>query len=438
MAVQTAIMNSPFINFCFPGSVMMEYDMDQSLDGSLQEESEERGEYKETTRNLLSFIDSASSNIKLALDKPVKSKRKVNHRKYLQKQIKRCTGFISPTGNPAAAPGAGANKRKGSGFPTQTQPQNQPQTQPQTQTSPFQQGKPVHKRDGLQANLQTKSLAALFNSVKEPVRGERAKKPPLRHRNLPPSFFTEPANTTTTSRVTSTSGTFLGDLERGGGNPDFFDLLGPDYSNMLSDQDVFQTRGLPSRIIDQDLFQTRGLPSRIIDQDMFQTRGLPSRILQHQQTQDITDQVSPYDPHHLVGGFLYTEPWSTSSPSKKAGEGVRTGPGPQTPLYCQAGEGVRAGPGPQTPLYCQAGEGVRAGPGPQTPLYCQAGEGVRAGPGTQTPLYCHSVSDSSVTTEENNSLCTLAFPNFFPECSVSQVSYGLSSGSYNTRDFSSL
>ncbi|XP_024263547.2 protein FAM181B [Oncorhynchus tshawytscha] len=387
MAVQTAIMNSPFVNFCFPGSVMMEYDMGQSLDGSPLEESEERGEYRETTRNLLSFIDSASSNIKLALDKPVKSKRKVNHRKYLQKQIKRCTGFISPTGNPAAAPGA--NKRKGSGFPTQTQTQIQPQTQLQTQPSPFQQGKPVHKRDGLQANLQTKSLAALFNSVKEPVKGERAKKPPLRHRNLPPSFFTEPANTTTTSRVTSTSGMFLGDLERGGGNPDFFDLLGPDYSNMLSDQDVFQTRGLPSRIIDQD---------------MFQTRGLPSRILQHQQTQDITDQVSPYDPHHLVGGFLYTEPWSTSSPSKKAGEGVRTGPATQTPLYCQSGEGVRTGPG------------------------------------TQTPLYCHSVSDSSATgsTEDSNSLCTLAFPNFFPDCSVSQVSYGLSCGGYNTKGFSSL
>uniref|UniRef100_A0A3Q3J865 Uncharacterized protein n=1 Tax=Monopterus albus TaxID=43700 RepID=A0A3Q3J865_MONAL len=313
MAVQTAIMNPQFMNFCFPGSVM-EYDVEKSLDVSLLGEAENDEDYKETTKDLLSFIDSASSNIKLALDKPVKSKRKVNHRKYLQKQIKRCTGIITP-GNVEEVP----VKRQGS---------------PLAQSSPLQ-SKTLPKRDGVQANLQSKSLAALFSPVKD-IRGEKAKKPPLRHRNLPPSFFTEPANC---SKVSSTSGMTLKDLERG--NPEaieFFELLGPDYSNMVSDQDPYQSMPL------------RGQP------DM----GGP-------------DPTS-YDAHHLVGGLLYSEPWTNcSGASKKLGDSLRTGP-------------------------------------------------------AQPPLYCHS--EAATGPLEDNTLCTLAFPNFFTDCSIPQVTYDLS-GSYN-------
>lgn len=320
MAVQTAIMNPQFMNFCFPGSVM-EYDVEKSLDGSLLGETENDEDYKETTRDLLSFIDSASSNIKLALDKPVKSKRKVNHRKYLQKQIKRCTGIITP-GNAAEAP----VKRQGS-----------PLTQPSTLQS-----KTLPKRDGVQANLQSKSLAALFSPVKD-IRGEKPKKPPLRHRNLPPSFFTEPANC---SKVSSTSGMTLKDLERG--NPEateFFELLGPDYCNMVSDQDIYQ--------------------------------GMPLRV----QPELGGPDPASYDTHHLVGGLLYSEPWtSCSGPSKKVGESLRTGPA-QPPVYCQS-------------------------------------------EGATGPI-------------EDNALCTLAFPNFFADCPIPQVTYDLTGG-YNRANYSSL
>ncbi|XP_035239877.1 protein FAM181B [Anguilla anguilla] len=328
MAVQAAFMSSQFMNLCFPGSVM-DYGAEKSFEGRLLGEEEREGDFRETTRDLLSFIDSASSNIKLALDKPVKSKRKVNHRKYLQKQIKRCTGII--------APGNGAQdtaKRQGS---------------PNSQQPAFP-GKTAPKRDGVQANLQSKSLAALFDPAKD-GRAEKAKKLPLRHRNLPPSFFTEPANC---AKVTSTSGMTLKDLERG--NPEaaeFFELLGPDYSNMIGDQDVF-------------------------------AHGVPLRV-QQEPAGGGADPGGTYDPHHLVGGFLYTEPWGPcAGPAKKSG-------------------------------------------------VCGPGENARTVPPGSTALYCHSDSSAPSPLEES----ALAFPNFFTDCSLPQVAYDFAAG-YNRAAFPSL
>ncbi|XP_008842483.1 protein FAM181B [Nannospalax galili] len=117
MAVQAALLSShPFVPFGFGGATDGLSGAFGGLDKGCCFEDEETGapsgallsgaeggDVREATRDLLSFIDSASSNIKLALDKPGKSKRKVNHRKYLQKQIKRCSGLMgaAPPGPPS-------------------------------------------------------------------------------------------------------------------------------------------------------------------------------------------------------------------------------------------------------------------------------------------------------------------------------------------------
>ena len=138
--------------------------------------------------DLLSFVDIASSDIKLALNKPVKSKRKVNHRKYLQKQLRRCAGVgATANGGTVRASAEAADGRLGHVAPTSGHPGTCPSTKAQ-------------RKETTQIGLQRKSLQALFDPrtlharcCADPgYRVTSGQKVPLRKRNLPASFFTEP------------------------------------------------------------------------------------------------------------------------------------------------------------------------------------------------------------------------------------------------------